>query len=219
MTVPHQVCTFHVLREVTKAVLSAVAQERKRLAAAAPKLPRGRPVADKAARRGPPQEADPAEGRRVVRAPLPVRPEASESLRAGDVAADHPRVARSSAGCAADGRGLPAVRPAVPDGHGAGQAGGVAGPVAAVRWAAGGVEEAAVAGPGEGAGVPGRAADGGDVQRGGAGQPAVPEDAEDGVPGADEAGDRGPLALDLLRESQAQGRASTTKALHKARAA
>jgi hypothetical protein len=41
--VPHQVCTFHVLREVTKAVLSAVAQERKRLAAGAPKLPRGRP--------------------------------------------------------------------------------------------------------------------------------------------------------------------------------
>src|SRR5262249_47694974 len=47
--VPHQVCTFHVLREVTKAVLSAVAQERKRLAARAPKLPRGRP--SKAARR------------------------------------------------------------------------------------------------------------------------------------------------------------------------
>ena len=49
--VPHQVCTFHVLRELTKAVLSAVAQQRKRLAAAAPKLPRGRPRADKAARR------------------------------------------------------------------------------------------------------------------------------------------------------------------------
>jgi hypothetical protein len=48
--VPHQVCTSHVLREVTKAVLSAVAQERKRLAADAPKLPRGRP-GSKAARR------------------------------------------------------------------------------------------------------------------------------------------------------------------------
>jgi Transposase len=48
--VPHQICTFHVLREVTKAVLSAVAQERKRLAAAAPSLPRGRPRATKAAR-------------------------------------------------------------------------------------------------------------------------------------------------------------------------
>jgi Transposase len=49
--VAHQVCTFHVLREVTKAVLSAVASERKRLAAEAPKRPRGRPRADKASRR------------------------------------------------------------------------------------------------------------------------------------------------------------------------
>ena len=47
---PHQVCTFHVLREVIKAVLSAVAQERKRLAAGAPKLPRGRPAATAAKR-------------------------------------------------------------------------------------------------------------------------------------------------------------------------
>jgi len=47
--IPHQVCTFHVLREINKAVLSAVAQERKRLAATAPKLPRGRPPATKAA--------------------------------------------------------------------------------------------------------------------------------------------------------------------------
>jgi len=49
--VPHQLCTFHILREVTKAVLSAVAKERKRLAATAPKLPRGRPRATEAARR------------------------------------------------------------------------------------------------------------------------------------------------------------------------
>jgi hypothetical protein len=48
--IPHQVCTFHVLHEITKAVLSAVAQERKRLTAHAPKLGRGRP-ASKAARR------------------------------------------------------------------------------------------------------------------------------------------------------------------------
>ena len=49
--IPHQVCTFHILRELTKAILSAVAQERKRLAAAAPKLPRGRPRATEAAQR------------------------------------------------------------------------------------------------------------------------------------------------------------------------
>jgi Transposase len=48
--IPHQICTFHVLQALTKAVLSAVAQQRKRLAAGAPKLPRGRP-GSKAARR------------------------------------------------------------------------------------------------------------------------------------------------------------------------
>jgi len=51
--VPHQLCTFHVLRDVTKAVLSAVAKLRKELAATAPKLARGRPAkaAKRAARR------------------------------------------------------------------------------------------------------------------------------------------------------------------------
>jgi hypothetical protein len=42
-SVPHQLCTFHALKEVTKAVLGAVAKIRKGLAADAPKLPRGRP--------------------------------------------------------------------------------------------------------------------------------------------------------------------------------
>jgi hypothetical protein len=41
--VPHQLCTFHVLKEVTKAVLGAVAKVRKGLASDAPKLGRGRP--------------------------------------------------------------------------------------------------------------------------------------------------------------------------------
>lgn len=48
--VPRQVCTSHVLRELVNAVLSAVAGERERLTATAPKLPRGRP-GTKAARR------------------------------------------------------------------------------------------------------------------------------------------------------------------------
>jgi hypothetical protein len=42
--VPHQLCTFHVLRELTKAVLGAVAKVRKDLAARKPKLKRGRPT-------------------------------------------------------------------------------------------------------------------------------------------------------------------------------
>src|SRR5262249_31181999 len=52
--VPHQLCEFHALKELTKAVLRAVAQLRKRLAAQKPPLPRGRPstrAAQRAARR------------------------------------------------------------------------------------------------------------------------------------------------------------------------
>ena len=40
--VPHQLCRFHVLRRITKAVLHAVAAARKAIKARIPKLPRGR---------------------------------------------------------------------------------------------------------------------------------------------------------------------------------
>jgi len=50
--VPHQRCTFHVIKALTKGILRAVASERKRLATSKPKLKRGRPSSkDKAARR------------------------------------------------------------------------------------------------------------------------------------------------------------------------
>jgi len=52
--VPHQVCEFHVIKELTKCVLRAAARVRKELAAQKPKLPRGRPsspAARRAARR------------------------------------------------------------------------------------------------------------------------------------------------------------------------
>ncbi len=42
--IPHQTCTFHVLHELVKAVLSAVAKVRKDLSASAPVLPRGHPA-------------------------------------------------------------------------------------------------------------------------------------------------------------------------------
>jgi hypothetical protein len=44
--VPHQVCEFHVKKELVKAVLRVVARMRKRLAEQAPALPRGRPPSD-----------------------------------------------------------------------------------------------------------------------------------------------------------------------------
>jgi hypothetical protein len=48
--VPHQVCEFHVLAELTKVVLGAVAKVRKQLAAKKPKLKRGRPSTKQARR-------------------------------------------------------------------------------------------------------------------------------------------------------------------------
>jgi hypothetical protein len=45
--VPHQICQFHILKDLNQAVLRAVAQERKRLAAKKPKLGRGRPTGAK----------------------------------------------------------------------------------------------------------------------------------------------------------------------------
>lgn len=39
--IPHQVCEFHIIKELTKAVLRVLAQMRKRLAEQKPKLPRG----------------------------------------------------------------------------------------------------------------------------------------------------------------------------------
>jgi hypothetical protein len=41
--VPHQICEFHVIKELTKAILRAVAKVRKKLATQKPKLKRGRP--------------------------------------------------------------------------------------------------------------------------------------------------------------------------------
>jgi hypothetical protein len=50
--VAHQICTFHVLKELTQGILRAVATERTRLATSKPKLKRGRPSStDKTARR------------------------------------------------------------------------------------------------------------------------------------------------------------------------
>ena len=49
--VAHQICTFHILKELTQGILRAVAAERRRLANTKPKLKRGRPSSkDKTAR-------------------------------------------------------------------------------------------------------------------------------------------------------------------------
>jgi hypothetical protein len=42
--VPHQICEFHIIAEIIKAVLKAVTRGRQTLAAPIPRLPRGRPM-------------------------------------------------------------------------------------------------------------------------------------------------------------------------------
>ena len=156
-----------------------------------PKLPRGRPgskAARRAARRKKRIEAK--VGELFEHRYLFVRHHltASERKTLARITRGQPQLAHPAR---PDGGGLSPLRPAVPDGDGVGQAGATAGAVAAIRPAARGVEEAVPAGPGEGVGVPGREVAGGDIERGGAREPPVPEDAEDGVPGADAAVDRG----------------------------
>lgn len=48
--VPHQICEFHIIKELTKAILRAVAQVRKKLAAQKPTGQRGRPTTTAAKR-------------------------------------------------------------------------------------------------------------------------------------------------------------------------
>ncbi len=71
------------------------------------------------------------------------------------------------------------------------------------------------------AGVPGREVAGGDVERSGAGEPSVSEDAKVGpAPGADASSDRGPSWHWTYYESDTlKAEAETTKTLHEARAA
>ena len=49
--VPHQVCEFHIKKELVKVILRVVARLRKRLAKQGPKLPRGRPRQDRETQR------------------------------------------------------------------------------------------------------------------------------------------------------------------------
>ena len=71
--VEHQVCRFHILAELNKAVLRAVAQVRKHLAAQKPKLPRGRPVTPEAKRKARRRRHLRAEDRGPVRASSSLR--------------------------------------------------------------------------------------------------------------------------------------------------
>jgi hypothetical protein len=102
-SVPHQICEFHVLAELNKAVLHAVAQARRDLKATLPKIGRGRPSP------GDPQETDRIQDRRSVRASSPLCPTPPEPRRAEDSAADHPGSASPANPAADHGASLSAL--------------------------------------------------------------------------------------------------------------
>ena len=142
---------------------------------------------------GPGQQDPPSEatGSGPVREPAPVRAAWADG-RTGEA------VARADAGSASvtppaadHGRSVPVVRPALQNAHGVGAVGETppaCEPTGAVGSDAGQVEEPDA---GEGVGVPGRPVVAVDLERGGAGQPEVPEGSEGDLQRADEAASGG----------------------------
>ena len=113
--VPHQLCQFHVIQDIVKAVVKAVASERKRLAAQQPKLPRGRPRTKAAKAGGPHEKAAGSATRRVVRLTISVRPASSEQNRTEDPVARQPWAPPVTGAACAHGAGVCAIRSALSD--------------------------------------------------------------------------------------------------------
>src|SRR5262249_18702594 len=72
--VRHQICQFHVIKDIVKAVVGAVASARKGLAAMQPKLPKGRPSTSAAQAAARTTKRLPAPGAAVVPHPQLVFP-------------------------------------------------------------------------------------------------------------------------------------------------
>ena len=107
--VPHQLCEFHVIKELTKGVLRALARVRKELAATKPKLGRGRPssvTARQAARRRKWIEQKVGD---LFSASLLVRAAQPHSGSAADSDTHHPWTARIANAARPHGPGVSAV--------------------------------------------------------------------------------------------------------------
>ena len=216
--VPHQVCQFHILHEVNKAILSAVAQERKRLAAGTPNC-RGAVPAQR--RPSVPLGARSGSSRRWVSCSRTGTCSCSggSARLSGRRSSGSPRLAATAQPARADGGGLPVVRSAVPDGHSVGQAGEAAarlrrfGRLRKVlkKLLAPGLEKALVFLDERLLGATSNAVERGNRRYRKMQKTVYRVRTQRAIEGR--------LALDLLREQHAQGRAQTTKILHKARAA
>ena len=106
---------FHIVAEVIKAVLGAVASARKGLAATQPKLPKGRPSTPAAKAGGPHEKAARRATRRVVHPSVSVRPTSPEQNRTQDPVARQPWVAPVTRAAGGHGPGVCVIRSALSD--------------------------------------------------------------------------------------------------------
>ena len=104
--VPHQICTFHIMAEVGKAVLGAVASARKGLAATQPKLRQRAPEHASGKTGSPHEKAAGSATRGVVHPSVSVRPTSREQNRTQAAVAHHPWVAPRLRAACAHGPGL-----------------------------------------------------------------------------------------------------------------
>ena len=113
--VSHQLCEFHVIKELTKAVLHAGAKVRRELAATRTQAwPRASVFACRPQGRSA-GEADRTESGGPVSASVSVRAARSDSSPARDPGANHPRAARVANASRCHGRNLPPLRPSLSD--------------------------------------------------------------------------------------------------------
>ena len=213
--VPHQVCEFHVIKEITKAVLHALAATRKKLRDRIPKQPRGRP-----------RKAERAQSRKATRQQQQVsklfehRYLFVQHRLTADQKTTLQRITpgwHTSPLAADHGGGLPIVRPPLPDGDGAGSTGSATGTREPVQAAGPGSGQAFQPELGEGVTflddklLP---ATSNAVERSNRRYRKAQKSIYS-VRTAEHIRQR--IALDMQRDQQAPDRAQTTKALHQAR--
>jgi hypothetical protein len=180
--IPHQICEFHVIKELTKAILRAVAQVRKKLAAQKPLGKRGRPTtmaAKRIARRRQRLQqkiADLFEHRHLFVQHDLTR---SERRTLRSITRGLPQLRTFTR---PDGGSLPLVRSSLPHGHRLGEISQIASAGSPLQAGRQDPEQTSLAQPGQGFDVPRRQTFSLDLERGRTGQPTAPEDAKNGLP-------------------------------------
>ena len=130
--VRHQICQFHIVAEVVKAVVGAVASARKGLAAQQPKLRKGRPSTPAAKQAARTKKRLAAQRAALFTSSLSLRPTAPEQNRTQDPVARQPWIAPVTRATGSHGTGVCVIRSALSDPDRSGQTGQTAASAPAV---------------------------------------------------------------------------------------